>query len=176
MIGGDQQLFEDVLGIVEYWVPSKAYDHESKFQNELQEFLDVELNDSEDQGPMGIELGPSRDYVVDREHGQSRADIAVDDTVGIEMKRNLSNSKAKRELRGQIEGYLDNYPFVIVVACGLEDTSQWRNLKNKYEGNQGIVGMDQGGTVAFVHKERDNYGKDPDDLRGGGGMFGDGLL
>ncbi|WP_158853828.1 hypothetical protein [Halorhabdus sp. CUG00001] len=68
---------------------------------------------------MGGELDPNRDDVVDREHSQSRADVAVDDTVGIEMKRDLSNSQAKK-LRGQIEDNLENYPFGIVCACGIK--------------------------------------------------------
>lgn len=41
MIGGGQQLFQDVHRAVDAWIPSKEYGHESKFQNELQEFLDA---------------------------------------------------------------------------------------------------------------------------------------
>ncbi len=39
-----------------------------------------------------------------------------------------------------------------------------------------MVGLDQGSTVAFVHKEKDNYGNDPDDLGNSGGIFDGGLL
>lgn len=166
MMGGNRQLYEEVLSLVEYWIPEKAHGDERKFQTELKEFLERELN-AGNNDPLG--MGGGKDYVVKKEHGSSRADIAIDDVVGIEMKRDLTNSRAKRELQGQIEDYLDNYPFVIALTCGLEDTAKWRKLKNKYEGSNGF-GFG-GGEVAFVHKQKENYGKDPDSLNGGG-FFG----
>lgn len=170
MIGGGNQLYQEVLDLVEYWIPSKKYDHESKFRKELKQFLETNLNEQRND-LMG--MGGGGQYVVKKEHGSSRADIAVDEVVGIEMKRNLTNSRAKRELRGGIDNYLDNYPFVIVVACGLEDTAEWNKLRNQYEGQMGL----EGGEVAFVHKKIENYGKDPSSLSGGGdGFLGGGGL
>lgn len=170
MIGGDHQLYEDVLDWVEYWVPREAYGHERKFQSELQDFLDHNINEVGRNEPMG--MGGGREHVVSTESGKAYADIAVDDTVGVELKRDLSNSQTKK-LRGQIEDYLDNYPFVIVCACGIDDMDGWRDLKNKYEGTQGMgLGLEEGGEVAFVHKKKENYGKDPENLRGGGGFGG----
>lgn len=144
------QLFDDVLREVRAWNPSKEYGHESKFQNELKNFLDERLNSDQE----GL-TGRQRDIPVDRERGKSNADLAVDDTVGIEMKRNLSNSRIN-ELSGQIDKYLDEYSFVIICACGMEDTSGWRRLKNKYKGSQGFDGRQ----VEFVWKKKENYGND----------------
>lgn len=169
MMGGNRQLFEDVLSHVEYWIPDKAYQHERKFQSELKELLETELN-SANNDPLGMGMGGGQGHVIKKEHGSSRADIAVDEVVGIELKRNLSNSRAKRELRGQIEEYLDNYPFVIVCTCGLDGTARWQKLKNEYEGGNGF-GLEDG-EVAFVHKQKENYGKNPDSLNNSGGMFG----
>lgn len=171
MIGGDRQLYQEVQDLIEYWVPKEAYGHERKFQSELQEFLDYQLNETGGNDSLGMNLGGGQDHVVATERGKSYADIAVDDTVGIELKRDLTNSQTKK-LRGQIEDYLDNYPFVIVCACSINDMDGWRELKNKYEGAQGMgIGLEEGGEVVFVHKKKENYGKDPEDLRGGGGLF-----
>ncbi len=167
MIGG-QDTFRQTLQGVEAWIPSKAYDHESKFQKELQEFLDDYLNNQSD--GMGLGMGTGEEYVVSRERGKSRGDVVVDDVVGIEMKRDLSNSQTKK-LRGQIEDYADNYQFVIVCACGIKDLDGWRDLKNKYEGQVGGV-MNQT-TVEFVHKNKDNYGQSASDTGGDGLLGGD---
>jgi hypothetical protein len=144
----DQQLYRRVLTEIQDWVPTQAYDHESKFQNELKNVLDDRLNDGRG-GPMG----QNRDIPVHTERGTSYADIAVDDVVGVEMKRDLSNSQAKK-LRGQIEAYLDSYNYVIIVACGIQDTSEWREMKNKYQGTVGV----NSGYIKFVWKKKENYG------------------
>lgn len=176
MIGEDHRLYQEVCNLVDYWVPKKAYGHERKFQSELQDFLDHHLNEQEGSDLLGMDKGSVHEHVVATERGKSYADIAVDDTVGVEMKRDITNSQTKK-LRGQIEDYLDNYPFVIVCACGIEDMDGWRDLKNKYEGAQGLgLGLEGGGEITFIHKKKENYGKDPRDLRGGGGLFGSGLL
>lgn len=174
MIGGGNQLYQEVLGLVDHWIPEKAYRHERKFQSELQDYLDQELN-AGGGGGMGVDpMMDAGDHAVSTERGTSKGDVVVDDLVGIELKRDLSNSQTKK-LRGQIESYLDNYQYVIVCACGIKDMDGWRELKNKYEGGQGMgLGMGGGGgEVAFVHKEKENFGKDPRDV-GGGGLFGGG--
>lgn len=167
---GDQDTFRETLDLVQYWVPERAYDHENKFRDELKQFLDRNLNENRDAGLMG---GMQRELPVASEHGKSNGDVVVDDVVGIEMKRNFTNSN-KHQLEGQINDYLDNYPYVIVCACGVDDVDGWRELKNKYSGQQGM-GM-QTQEVVFVHKRKENYGKNPDDIgRNDGGPFG-GLL
>lgn len=166
MIGGGDQLFRKVKKSVERWNPSKAYGHERKFQSELQDFLDSQLNDQPSGGVLALDSS-GEDHVVSTERGISNADLAIDDDVGVEMKRNLTNSQIKK-LRGQIEDYLDNYQYVIICACGIEDMDGWRDLKNKYEGTQGGLGMAQPQKVVFVHKRKDQYGSDQRDERRGG--------
>lgn len=169
---GNQNTFGETLDIVEYWVPKKAYGHENKFRDELKRFLDRNLNHNRDAG--GILGGMKRELPVTSEHGKAKGDVVVDDVVGIELKRDFSNDQ-KNKLEGQINSYLDNYPFVIVCACGINDIDGWRELKNKYEGVHGMAMQEQ--EVVFVHKRKEHFGKDPEQLRrGGGGLFGDGLL
>lgn len=178
MMGGDQQTFNTVVDLVDAWIPKEAYGHEREFQSELQEYLDYQLNEAQDGGG-GIGglggMGQQRDLPVSTERGKSRADVVVDDVVGIELKRDLTNSQRKK-LDGQIKDYLREYPYVIVCACGIQDTDGWRRLKNEYEGSSGF-GMDQQ-EVVFVHKRQEHFGKDPSELRGnddgflgGGGLF-----
>jgi hypothetical protein len=93
------------------------------------------------------------------------------------LKHGLDNSGVDR-LRGQIQKYRKEFPSVIVVACGLDDTGGWRELQNEY-GGVDTLGMNMNqGEVHFVHKQREHFGKDPSEVRdddggifGGGGIF-----
>jgi hypothetical protein len=80
------------------------------------------------------------------------------------MKRHFSNDQ-KRKLRGQLEDYADNYPYVIALACGVDDMDGWREVQNKFSQGRGF-GMNQT-QFAFVIKDRDNFG-DEHDFGGGG--------
>ncbi len=160
---GAQNLFNQVARLVEHWIPTKKYGHETKFSKELQQYLDEKLNESRGGGLM---LGQQEEHVVSREHGSSKADVAVDGVIGIELKRNLTNSQNKK-LRGQIEDYFDHYNYVIVCACGIDDMSGWRKLKKKY--SQPSFGLSR--QIVFVHKKKENYGKEPQQGRGYGSGF-----
>ncbi|WP_336001700.1 hypothetical protein [Halorientalis halophila] len=163
MFGEGNQTYQQVVELVDAWRPSQNYGHESKFQKELSEFLDEELN----RQTGGIMGGNGDNHVVSRERGNSRGDVVIDDLVGIEMKRHFSNSQ-KKKLRGQLEDYADNYPYVIALACGIDDMDGWRELENKFSGGRGM-GIDQT-QFSFIIKRRENFGDDHD--LGSGGGFG----
>lgn len=168
MIGG--QLGPEVWDLVQRWTPSEVYGHERKYQSELRDYLDERLNESG--GGMGLGIGGGSSHAVSTERGTSYGDVVVDDTVGIELKRNFSNSQ-KRKLRGQLEDYGDNYDFVIACTCGIENTDGWREVENKFsQGQRGMLDMTQ---YRFIIKWRENFGTD--NQNDGGGLFGgDGLL
>jgi len=167
MFGGGQ-LGSQVLRQVENWVPEKAYRKESKFQDDLKEYLEQQLNSGS-----GM-MGQSQTHSIRKERGKSRADVAVDDEVGIELKRAVTNAKLRR-LRDQIHDYKDEYPYVIVCACGLQERGKWNELRQEYEGQQGI-GLQSGATIRFVEKEKKNGRTFGGGNRGGGGgMFGGGF-
>lgn len=168
-VGG---LGPDVLRLVENWVPSQVYDHERKYHSELQDYLDEQLN-AGGGGPMGALGGPSGSIPVTTEHGTSYGDVVVDETVGIELKRNFSNSQ-KKKLRGQLEDYAESYQYVIALACGVDDWDGWRELKGRYEGTDPF-GMDAT-EFAFVAKERQYMGEEPPRNREQQGSFFDNLL
>lgn len=147
---------QNVVQLVKRWRPKKAYRSERKFQNDLQDYLDDQLNRGG-----GLLGGGGRNVVVSKEHGQANADVAVGDDIGIELKRNLTNGQ-KKKLRGQIEEYRDYYGTVIAVACGVNDMDGWRDLQNAYQQGSGM-GLDMGmgggtGQVFFVHKRKENFG------------------
>lgn len=174
-MGGDQQVYDLVIDLVDAWIPKEEYGHERKFQSELQDHLDYQLNERQ-QGGGGMGSfggGQQRDLPVSTEQGKSRADVVVDDLVGIELKRDLTNSQRKK-LDGQIKDYLREYPYVIVCACGIQDKDGWRRLKNDYEGQSGF-GMNQQ-EVVFIHKRKENYGKDSSERSGSGSGLFDGVF
>lgn len=165
---GDQATARKVREAVESWTPSGVMDHERKYQSELRDYLDTELNSG------GDLLDDGEDYVVSTERGTSRGDVVVNDVIGIEMKRNFSNSQ-KKKLRGQLEDYADSYPYVIALACGVDDSDGWRELKNKYE-NQQQIGLDPQSTeFHFIDKDRSTFGSDQRATEDGPNLGGDDL-
>jgi len=169
MIGGG--VCNEVVEYIEEWVP-RNHDGENGFQDELKEYLEKRLDEADNNG-LHVGLGGSsgKGYPIRKEYGKSRADVAVGDEVGIELKYNLSNNRVY-ELKGQIDNYRKEFPCVIAVACGLSDNGRWRELQNEYGGME-TVGMDQS-EVHFIHKRAENFGKDPSDVRDNSGGFIDG--
>lgn len=157
------------LDLVEEWVPKKQHDREYDFQQDLQQFLDTQLNSD------GGMMGQQSTHVVETEHGQSNADIAVDDTVAIELKHDLTNSDTKK-LRGQIDAYQREYDGVIACACGIEDLSGWRRLQQDFSDDpmQMGMGMDpDDAPVRFVHKKTSEMGTRRSTSAAGNGIEGE---
>lgn len=149
MFGG-QTLGDQVYRLVDAWIPEKAYRTEGKFRDDLKRFLEDELSRAG-----GGMFDQRQTYSNRKERGRARADITVDDQVGIELKRDLGNSGIDR-LVGQIRKYQKDYPYIIVCACGLKETGGWNELKQEYEGSQGTgLGFGPGSTIRFVEKVND---------------------
>jgi len=172
-MGIGNPLAGNVLDLVERWVPSEVHGHEKEYQSELQDYLDEALNQQSGGLDLGIGAGSGGGHVVSTERGTSYGDVVVDDKVGIELKRNFSNSQ-KKKLRGQLEDYADNYDYVIACACGIEDMDGWRELENKFnDRNRGMMDVTD---FAFVIKQRENMGSDPDRSGNSGGLLDGGGL
>lgn len=137
--------------LVKDWIPEEEYDREYDYQQDLQQYLDAKLNS-------GGMMGQQSTHVVETEHGQQNADIAVDDTVAIELKQDLTNSNTKK-LRGQIDAYQREYDGVIACACGINDMSGWRRLQKDFADDPMDMGMDPNtAPVRFVHKPTSEMG------------------
>lgn len=145
------QLGPQVLNHVEAWVPSKAFRTETKFRDDLMTYLEAQLNS----GGGGI-MGQQQPVSLRKERGKSRADIAVDDDVGIELKRAITDSKLRR-LRDQLHDLTKEYSFVIVCACGVKETGKWNELRQDFENQAGGLGMGMqpSAPVRFVEKRKD---------------------
>lgn len=163
----DNQLGPTVHELVESWVPSKAYRKETRFRDDLMEFLEEQLNHSG-----GGMFGQSRTYSLRKERGRSRADITVDDEVGIELKREITNNKLRR-LRDQIRDLEREYAYVIICACGVKETGKWNELRQEFEDHRGGLGLEQGPPIRFVEKRKDGRTfTGANESSGRGGIFG----
>lgn len=152
--------------LVKDWIPEEEYDREYDYQQDLQQYLDAELNS-------GGMMGQQSTHVVETEHGQQSADIAVDDTVAIELKQDLTNSNTKK-LRGQIDAYQREYEGVIACACGINDMSGWRRLQDDFSDDPMDMGMDPNtAPVRFVHKKTSEMGAQQGGSTGLGSDVGD---
>lgn len=174
MMGDDRGVFEDVLGIVEYWVPETDHSRKTGFRDELEEFLRSELNQSRN-NPVAMNLG-QHEYTIDNTRASDVANITVDGVVGIELVHDFS--KQDRETyAGRVQDYSGALDYLVLCACGVDDLSEWQKLKQQYEGRGGVhIGLGDDREIAFVHKEKEDFGENPDDVHGSGGLFGGGGL
>lgn len=132
-------------------MPSKTYENERGFQQELQEFIDTELNRQKF-------FGESSEFIVDTEHGRGYADIVVNNRIDIKLRRELTNSHTKK-LRGQIEKHSKVYDHVIVCACGVADMNGWRRVKDVKSTREIADGYAEKTPETFIHKGRSKFGK-----------------
>lgn len=116
-------IFDDVLSITKGWTPSKVYDKEQGYRDDLIDFLRVELNRPN--------WGQSRNHSVQKESGRHLADIGIDRSVGVELKLNLKGKSQTDRLIGQVKGFLRDYhEGIIVVLCGATDRDSEEYLRD----------------------------------------------
>lgn len=137
-------LFDEVLSVVKNWEPKARYPTEAGYRDDLAKYLREELNRS---GPFDIR---QRRHKVKMEHGRSLAGIAVDEKVGIELKKDLKTRPVVDRLSGQVRRFRNNYSDVIVVLCGKISEEAYDEVL-ELERNPGPYG--QGGNVVVVRKE-----------------------
>lgn len=156
----------EVIQAIDGWIPSQEYDHERKYQSELQEHLDDALNSGGAMDGLLGGMGSGGGVEVSTERGRTNADIAVDDRICVELKRNFDNGKVDRAT-SQIEKQREEYEAVIVVACGVDDMDGWRRLQNRIQD----AGIGLQAPVEFIHKPREEYGSSQSGQGAGGGFF-----
>lgn len=130
--------FDNVLRLVRVWKPKGRYRSEDGYRDDLKEFLRESLN-----RPSSFAIGPQRRIKVTSESGRHLCDIAVNDQVGIELKKDLNKLAEVDRLIGQLSRYKRQYSSLIVVLVG--------NLgKDNYEDLMSRVGEMQKGTGILV--------------------------
>lgn len=110
------ELFDGLYNAIKRWQPSQHYAGEDGYRNELMEY---------------VRLNSTREHIVKSESGRSLADIAVDKTIGIELKLNFKKKSQLDRLIGQLDTYLEEYRGVIVVLCGESNQSLVEELRAK---------------------------------------------
>lgn len=138
-------LFDRVLRIVKDWAPKEEYSIEEGYRNELMSYLRQELNRV---GP--FEFAP-RKHKIQKEHGRSLADIAVDGKIGIELKKDLKSRPAIDRLRGQVSRFRKDYSDIILVLCGNIDESAYEEVR---ELERTANPFEQQGNIAVLRKDK----------------------
>ncbi len=120
-------LFDECVELINRWKPKQKYPNESKYRDDLMDFLYKRLNKS------GDILFGNRNVKLKKEASRSLCDIGVGNhQVGIELKKDLKSKSQINRLQGQIEDYEEDYKEgVIVVLVGKVDKYVETDLKQK---------------------------------------------
>jgi DNA polymerase/3'-5' exonuclease PolX len=142
------QLFNEVLDLVESWEPKEKYPNEDKYRNDLMAFLREELNKPS-------LLSAPQALKIRKESGRALADIAINEKIGIELKKDLKTQSQVDRLVGQIRRYKKGYEDVIIVLVGKTSDEALDELKEAIrESDQGTLGL-QYKKIEIVDKGRE---------------------
>ncbi len=106
-----RDLFDKVFRLSENWVPKQKHPDEDKYRDDLMGFLREELNK-----PSGF--GMQEPVKIRKESGRALADIAINEKIGIELKKDLKTQSQIDRLVGQIRRYKKGYEDIIIVLVG----------------------------------------------------------
>ncbi len=97
-----------IENLVKEWKP-RACDTEKEFEKSLHDYLEKKLGAGK----------------ITKQHGEGRkrVDLAVQEEVFIELKKDLKTTAQLDRLIGQIQSYSETLPNVIVVLCGEVDNN-----------------------------------------------------
>jgi len=119
-------LFDEVLRLVKAWNPKGRCKYEVHYRDDLKEFLRTNLNK-----PSPFAIGPQRRIKVTPESRRYLCDIAVNESIGIELKKDFDKSKVDR-LYGQLSRYKKGYRSgLIVVLVGNTNKDAYEDLVNR---------------------------------------------
>ena len=159
-----RDLFSDVISTVNRWKPQKKYENESKYRDDLLDFLRRELNK-----PSYFPFGQPQRISVRKEAGRGLCDIAVDRRIGIELKKDLGKKKQADRLIGQIVDYKKDYEDILIVLVGKTNREALELLKDKIDALRGnplafsfnreprIRIIDKGSTSRMKRKEKSSF-------------------
>lgn len=104
-------LFNYVLQLVQAWKPKQRYRSEDGYRDDLKEFLRTNLN-----RPSPLAFGPQRRIKVTSESGRHLVDIAIDERIGIELKKDFRTTADVDRLIGQLIRFNPHYPDGLIVV------------------------------------------------------------
>ena len=106
--------FESVIQLVEKWIPDRKRRSEEGYQVALRSFLE------------------QKRYRVEEGAGDSDVDLAVNDKVGIELKKDPVLAEYDRCF-GQIARHLNNYDYVLVVVLNATHQDRFREFESNVD-------------------------------------------
>jgi hypothetical protein len=122
------RLFEDTIGIINRWKPSKRYRTENRYRDELMQVLREEF----DNRKSNFSFSSTLKIIVRKETGKEFSDIAINRRrIGIELKKDLNTNSQVNTLSGQLIGYKKEYDDIIVVLVGKTDREKLEYCKEK---------------------------------------------
>ncbi|MBW2986380.1 hypothetical protein KY333_03340 [Candidatus Woesearchaeota archaeon] len=157
------QLFNKVLDLVESWEPQEKYPNEDKYRNDLMAFLREELSKPS-------LLGMPQALKIRKESGRALADIAINEKIGIELKKDLKNQSQVDRLVGQIRRYKKGYNDIIIVLVGNTNVEILDELNEAIrESDQGALDL-QYKRIEVIDKGSESCKRKKNDLFGGLGI------
>lgn len=161
--------YNDVLNIIKDWKPEDTYSNENGFRDDLCSFLRDELKGS---GNSLMGSGGKR-VSVKKESGRGLCDIAIDESVGIELKKDLRKKAQVDRLTGQIIRYKKAYDHIIIVLVGdgyPDADEDLRDMIEDLSDNRGSgLGLNQGVSIEVMDKTGKE--EDEEDDRGNRNIF-----
>ena len=109
LFGSDEglTLFNYIIGLIKNeWHPDWSMKEERQYRDDLMEFLRKHLD---------------KTHTVKPEESRALADIGIDRRIGIELKLNLNKGTDVDRLIGQLQRYLKDYDYILVVLLGKTD-------------------------------------------------------
>ena len=120
-------MFYDTTRFIKKWKPEK-FSNENQYRNDLVKFLRKQ------------EFDWYGEVIITKEDGRGLCDIAINQEVGIELKKDLKKKSEVDRLSGQIIDYKRQYDNLIILLVGKtnEDTldllkGKIKHFKNNYD-------------------------------------------
>jgi hypothetical protein len=167
-------LFDEAVSIIEEWKPKQNYPNENQYRDDLMRYLRQKLNDSN-----MMNIGFRGKFKIVSEAGRHLCDIAINDSIGIELKLDLRKLAEVDRLYGQIGRYSGQYDGLIIVLVGRTSEEIIDDLRDRISKiNSGsLPGLTDSVDIELIVKksqkqrdDRDDYDDDKKDA--GTGMLG----
>ena len=120
-------LFDDTIRAIKTWEPTKKFHNEKGYSDDLAEFLRDEFYENHNPHAFGTQSNIS----VIKEAGRGLCDIAINEKIGVELKKDLKSKSQIDRLAGQIIGYKKEYQDIIIVLVGNTNKDAFELLKSK---------------------------------------------
>ena len=132
--------------LIKKWKPEE-FSNEKQYRNDLVKFLRKQEFDY-------------GDVIITKEDGRGLCDIAINQEVGIELKKDLKKKSEVDRLSGQIIDYKRQYDNLIILLVGKTNEDTLDLLKSKINHFKNNYDFDE---IKIIVKGSENVSEDDDD-------------